>query len=271
VFDDGDDDDIFGDLAELTDEGEQAPRAQDEFLSYLLPFLLMIDALSTQQPFFINYMCVLIDDKGGTVRGLKRHLYFCNSGDPRYVSNLMLGYRLALVRDHCRLDLATYMSLCKCFNNNTCHQGYDNAAAPPVDGGGVGGAIDQRLIKLDSLLTFLNDMQGVINYNYPQHVTEIAAACNVPLAQAPPNGRAPGVVLPYFIFYEFPQKDGDNIRNTRESAGYSSHNDFPALRLLRLLWRSAGCVADARQFYEGECGDAYNYQLDRMYHFLTLG
>lgn len=267
--DDDDDDDMLG---QLTDEGDVPVAGVGEgreFTRYLLPFLLIVDTLSSQTPLFINYMCVLIDDHDDTIRGLKRLHYFCNSGNARYVSNVMLGYRLALVRQHCRIDIATFLTLRKCFQNNT-HQGHDAQQAQGA--AGIGGLVNQRLTKLDSVLAFLTitNSTGRIEYNYPAHIIALAEECNVNLAQRPVGAGAPAPALPYFLFYEFCEKEGNTVRNHRDCAGYSTHQDFPALRLLRLMWINSGSVEDARRMYEIECGAGHNLQLDRMHHMLTI-
>lgn len=261
------DDDDFLDLSDWEEaEGDERNVFQQEqlevnreFSRYMIPFLQILDKLCSEFPFFINYMCVIIDDQCGTARGLKRFIYCCNSGNAQYVSNLMLAYRIILLKDQCRIDRVSYAGLLKCFVDDNKHQGH----APQGQN-----TVNQRLRQLDTVLAFLDTCEGVIKYDYPEQITRIAAACHITLEENPdPLNLEERPMLPYFIFYEFCQKEGNSVRNKRECAGFSSHADFPALRLLRLLWRNRGCVPESRQMYENECE---NVQQDPTYQLLSL-
>lgn len=268
VPDDDEDEDDLGSFAELSDielaREEEEAVIDREFTRYMLPILHIIDALCSQAPYYINYMCVMYDDKNGRERGLKRLLYFCNNGNAAFMSNLMLLYRLVLVRDECQLNAATYETLCKCFDDNT-HQGHEPQQQEDA------ATVQDRFRKLDILLGFLSMAENSINYEYTEDVRNIALEYNVELAEAPAvQRRAQEGVQPYFLFYEFCQKEGNTIRNKRECAGYATHADFPALRLLRLMWRTRGDVGEARNLYENECSADHDLDMDAMHHLLTL-
>lgn len=263
-FGDFDDFGAFGALSAASASSassEEDVPAIPAFKAFVIPLIKLVKCIC--ETLSINYTCILIDDEEGVVRGVKRLKYFINVNASEAMSDAFLQYRIILIENHCRITAPhQWQSLRLTCDSATS---YKNAGVSNCDRGEV----EAAMLELEYIFTILSHSNGDIDYNYPEGARRLATKYNIELAEAPPNGE-PQQMLPIFIFVEICVKDGDILRNIRDGGGWGHHNDFPALRLLRILWKNDGQVDLARGAYTTEVGGLEAVRDDPMFALLTL-
>ena len=251
---------LEGNFSEISED--VVLNATSPFMTYIVPILALVSAVCCSEDPPFNYTCVIIDDEGGTARGPKRLKYFySNNGPGSHVTDAYFACRMLLVKNQCRVTAPEFQELLKCYDTAavTGHEDSDSNATR------------LRVTAIAQLCALLSDTQDVIDYNYSDPIRTLAEQCSIELAEAPQDAPpAEQKVLPFFLFYEVCIKTADTVSVAREYVGYGYHNDFPALRLLRILWSHSGAVDYARRTDVDEVGGEEIARRDNMYGLLTL-